>query len=75
MNIGGKEIALGGDIILSIDGIQIKSADDLGKIRDRIAGLARGTPLKATVMREAVVALELLTAVISACKQRLNGTD
>ncbi|HXJ83117.1 MAG TPA: trypsin-like peptidase domain-containing protein [Candidatus Methylomirabilis sp.] len=50
--IDGKPIVLGGDIILSIDDIQVKSAADLVKIRDRLAGLKPGTPLKAMVLRE-----------------------
>ena len=36
----------------------MKSAGDLLKIRDRIAGLTPGTPLKATILREGRV-LEL----------------
>jgi serine protease Do len=49
--IGGTQIVLGGDIILSIGGIPVKSAADLFKIRDLLAGLKPGAPLEAKVLR------------------------
>jgi serine protease Do len=49
--IDGQSIVLGGDIILSIEGIPAKSSADLAKIRDTLAGLKKGAPFKATVLR------------------------
>lgn len=38
VTIGGKEVALGGDIILSVDGIPVVSEDNIEMIRNRLAG-------------------------------------
>jgi serine protease Do len=51
VNIGGKEIALGGDIILSVDGIPVVSEDNIEKIRNRLAAAPLGTPFKVSVLR------------------------
>ena len=51
VTIAGKEVALGGDIILSVDGIPVVSEDNIEKIRNRLAGLAPGTPFKMSVLR------------------------
>jgi len=51
VNIGGKEIALGGDIILSVDGIPVVSEDNIEMIRNRLAGGAPGSTFKMSVLR------------------------
>ena len=51
VTIGGKEIAIGGDIILSVDGIPVVSEDNIEQIRNRLAGVAPGTPFKMNVLR------------------------
>src|SRR5262245_12055787 len=50
VNIGGEEVPLGGDIILSVDGIQMTSVN-VPKIRDQLTRQAPGTPYKATMLR------------------------
>jgi S1-C subfamily serine protease len=49
--IGGEPIVLGGDILLSVEGVQAGSAANLARVRDLLAGKAPGTPFKATVLR------------------------
>jgi len=49
--VGGEQIVLGGDILLSVEGIQAGSAANLAKIRDLLASKAPGSPFKATVLR------------------------
>ena len=51
VTIGGREMALGGDIILSVDGIPVVSEDNIEKIRNRLAGAPLGTPFKMNVLR------------------------
>jgi serine protease Do len=51
VSIGAREIALGGDIILSVDGIPVVSEDNIEKIRTRLAAVPLGTPFKVTVLR------------------------
>jgi serine protease Do len=51
VTIGGKELALGGDIILSVHGIPVVSEDNIEKIRNTLAGLPPGTPFKMSVLR------------------------
>jgi serine protease Do len=51
VTISGKEVALGGDIILSIDGIPVVSEENIEKIRNQLAGGAPGTPFKMSVLR------------------------
>jgi S1-C subfamily serine protease len=48
--IGGEQIVLGGDIMLSVEGIQAAAAN-IAKIRDLLATKAPGSPFKATVLR------------------------
>src|SRR5262245_36230632 len=50
VNIGGEEVPLGGDIILSVDGIQMTSAN-VPRIRDQISRQAPGTPYKVSILR------------------------
>jgi serine protease Do len=49
--IGGREIAVGGDIILSVDGIPVVSEDNIEKIRNRLAAAPPGTAFKVQVLR------------------------
>jgi serine protease Do len=49
--IGGEELIVGGDIILSVEGIQVRGASDLIKIREAMNRLRPGQPFKATVLR------------------------
>ncbi|HYB41143.1 MAG TPA: trypsin-like peptidase domain-containing protein [Candidatus Methylomirabilis sp.] len=58
VNIDGREIALGGDIILSVEGIPVVSEANIEKIRKTLADLPTGTPFKMTVLRAGKV-LEL----------------
>jgi serine protease Do len=51
VTIGGKELALGGDIILSVEGIPVVSEDNIEKIRNKLAGVAAGNPFKMSVLR------------------------
>jgi serine protease Do len=51
VTIGGKEVALGGDIILSVDGIPVVSEDNIEKIRNMLVGKAPGAPFKMNVLR------------------------
>jgi S1-C subfamily serine protease len=49
--IGGQSLVLGGDIILSIDGIPLVSPANMNKIREKLATLSAGSPIKATILR------------------------
>jgi len=55
VTIGGQEIAVGGDIILAVDGIRVVSEDNIEKIRNRLAGGPLGTPFKMNVLRDGKV--------------------
>ena len=57
VNIGGQEVPLGGDIILSVDGLSMTPAN-APKIRDMISRLAQGASYTATILRAGQV-LEL----------------
>ena len=57
VNISGQEVPLGGDIILSVDGIPTAAAN-LGKIRDTMGKLPAGAPFKVSILRAGQV-LEL----------------
>ena len=49
--VAGQQIAVGGDIILAVDGIAVGSDDNIEKIRNRLAAEPRGTPFKMKVLR------------------------
>ena len=49
-NLGGDQVPLGGDIILSVEGIQAEAVN-LTKIRDLLASKPAGSPFKLTVLR------------------------
>ena len=51
VTIDGKQMVLGGDILLSVDGIPADSAPNMMKIRDQLAAQKSGAPLKATILR------------------------
>jgi serine protease Do len=51
VTIDGKQMVLGGDIILSVDGIPADSAANMTKVRDQLATMKTGAPLKATILR------------------------
>jgi serine protease Do len=57
VNISGQEVPLGGDIILSVEGIPL-AAGNLGMIRDTMNKLAAGAPYKVSILRAGQV-LEL----------------
>jgi S1-C subfamily serine protease len=44
--ISGQQIAVGGDIILAVDGMAVGSDDNIEKIRNRLAAEPPGTPFK-----------------------------
>ncbi len=50
-NIGGEELIVGGDILLSVEGIQIRGPSDMIKIRETLNRLRPGQPFKTTVLR------------------------
>src|SRR6266446_6061631 len=56
-NLGGDEIPLGGDIILTVEGLKAEAAN-LAKIRDLLASKTTGSQFKVTVLRAGQV-LEL----------------
>ncbi|MGH7305036.1 MAG: trypsin-like peptidase domain-containing protein [Candidatus Rokuibacteriota bacterium] len=58
LTIGGKEIPVGGDIILSVEDIPVVSEENIEKIRNRLAGTAPGATFKMIVLRSGKV-LEL----------------
>ena len=49
--IGGQQIAVGGDVILSVDDMPVGSEDNMEKIRNRLASEPAGTPFKMKVLR------------------------
>jgi S1-C subfamily serine protease len=57
--IDGRELVVGGDIILSVEGVPVANADALKQIRQRLTGLSAGSPFKVTVLRKGQV-LELM---------------
>ena len=51
VTIAGKEIPVGGDIILSVQDIPVVSEENIEKIRNQLADAAPGTPFKMSVLR------------------------
>ena len=51
VTIDGKQMVLGGDILLSVNGMPADSAANMMKIRDQLATMKAGTPLTATILR------------------------
>jgi serine protease Do len=50
-NVDGKEMALGGDIILAVDGISVADPDAMVKIRGRLGAVPSGGTVTARVLR------------------------
>jgi serine protease Do len=57
VKIAGQDVPLGGDIVMSVEGISMTAANS-AKIRDTIGGLPSGAPFKVSVLRAGQV-LEL----------------
>ena len=51
LTIAGKEIPVGGDIILTVEDIPVVSEENIEKIRNKLAGSAPGSPFKMIVLR------------------------
>ena len=51
VTVGGREVAVGGDVILSVDGIPVVSEDSIEKIRNRLAAVPPGAVFKMAVLR------------------------
>src|SRR5262245_44016820 len=51
VTVGGREIPVGGDIILSVDGIPVASEENIESIRTKLASSAPGSPLTMSVLR------------------------
>ena len=51
VTIDGKQMVLGGDILLSVNGMPTDSAANMMKIRDQLAAQKPGAQLKATILR------------------------
>jgi S1-C subfamily serine protease len=51
VTVGGRDVAVGGDVILSVDGIPVVSEDSVEKIRTTLAAAPPGTPFKVSVLR------------------------
>jgi serine protease Do len=49
--IAGQQIAVGGDVILSVDGLPVGSDDNVEKIRHKLASEPAGTPFKMKLLR------------------------
>ena len=49
--IGGRDIVVRGDVVLSVAGIAITSDADIPKIRERVGAMATGDTFKVTVLR------------------------
>jgi S1-C subfamily serine protease len=51
VTIEGKQVPIGGDIILSVEDIPVASEDNIEQIRNRLASVSPGTPIKMKVLR------------------------
>ncbi len=58
ITVGGRDVALGGDIILAVEGIPVVSEDNIEMIRNRLVGVAPGSSFTMSVLRAGKV-LEL----------------
>jgi serine protease Do len=56
--IAGHQIVVGGDIVLSVEGIPVGTATAFTEIRQRMSSLPSGSPFKVSVLRKGQV-LEL----------------
>ena len=55
VTIGGQQVAAGGDVILSVDGIPVVSEDSIEQVRNRLAAAPSGTPFRMSVLRSGKV--------------------
>jgi S1-C subfamily serine protease len=60
--IDGHQVVVGGDIVLSVEGMAVGPATAVTQIRQRLNGLTRGSPFKVTILRKGQV-LELTGVV------------
>lgn len=51
VTISGHEVPIGGDVILSVEGIPTSSAANMVKVREMLGRLAPGAPMKVTILR------------------------
>ena len=51
VTIDGKEMVLGGDIILSVEGVAATTPANMKKVRDHLATLKSGDQIKAVILR------------------------
>jgi S1-C subfamily serine protease len=58
ITVDGEPVVVGGDIVLSVEGIDVGNVADLVKIRERMNSLSPGTPFKVKALRQGQV-LEL----------------
>jgi serine protease Do len=49
--VDDQPLVVGGDIILSVEGIAVKTIDDLTRIRERTSRLEKAAPISVTVLR------------------------
>ena len=49
--VDDQPLVVGGDIVLSVEGIAVKTIDDLTKIRERTSRLGKAAPIAVTVFR------------------------
>ena len=62
VTIDGQQVVLGGDIMLSVEGVPASSTANMMKVRDHLAGLKPGTEIRVTVLRAGKV-IELIGTV------------
>jgi len=55
VTVGGRDVAVGGDVILSVEGIPVVSEENVEKIRNTLVAAPPGTPFKVTVLRASKV--------------------
>ena len=58
VTLDGQQMVLGGDILLTVEGVPVSSTTNMANIRDHLAGLKSGAPIKTTILRAGKV-LEL----------------
>ena len=51
VTVDGQQMVLGGDIILSVEGVPAESAASMAEIRDHLATMKTGEQLTATILR------------------------
>jgi S1-C subfamily serine protease len=51
VTIDGQQMVLGGDIILTVQGVAASNPANMAKIRDQLATLQPGAPITATILR------------------------